>query len=52
MKGGVFLDKDNNRKIRREEQKGEEKPYISEVQEFRKPEGYEDAFERYYTKQK
>jgi hypothetical protein len=45
------LDNDN-REIRREKQKGEKKSYISEVQEFRKPEGYEDAFKRYYPKQK
>ena len=45
-------DKDNNREVSKEEQKGSEKKYISEVQKFHKPEGYEDAFEKYYPKQK
>lgn len=26
--------------------------YVSEVQEFNKPEDYEDAFKRYYPKEK
>lgn len=50
--GGVVLDKDTNREITREKQKGRKETYISEVQEFRKPEGYEDAFKKYYPKQK
>jgi hypothetical protein len=50
--GGGILDKDNNREITREKQKGRKKPYISEVQEFHKPEGYEDAFKRYYPKER
>ena len=50
--GGVILDNDNNRVVSREKQKGRKKSYISEVQEFHKPEGYEDAFKKYYPKQK
>jgi hypothetical protein len=46
------LDKDNNREVTREKQKGRKKTYISEVQEFHKPEGYEDAFKKYYPKEK
>jgi hypothetical protein len=45
------LNKDN-REISTEKQKGKEKPFISEIQEFHKPEGYEEAFKRYYPKQK
>jgi hypothetical protein len=46
------VDNDKNREVSREKQKGREKTYISEVQEFHKPEGYEDAFKKYYPKQK
>jgi hypothetical protein len=46
------LDSENNKKISTENKKGKEKSYISEVQEFHKPEGYEDAFKRYYPEQK
>ena len=49
--GGVILDKDN-RETTREKQKGRKETYISEVQEFDKPEGYEDAFNKYYPKEK
>ena len=41
-----------NREITREKQKGGKGTYISEVQEFNKPEGYEDAFKKYYPKEK
>jgi hypothetical protein len=51
--GGVNLDNNNNnRKVRREVQKVGKKTFVSEIQEFDKPEGYEDAFKRYYPKQK
>lgn len=50
MTGGVNLD--NNKKVRREVQKVGKRAYISEVQEFSKPEGYEEAFKKYYPKQK
>lgn len=46
------MDKDNNREITREKKKGRKETYISEVQEFHKPEGYEDAFKKYYPKEK
>jgi len=46
------LENDNNRKVSREKKKGRKKTYISEVQEFQKPEDYEDAFKKYYPKQK
>lgn len=46
------MDSDNNRHVRTEKKKLGKKTYISEVQEFQKPEGYEDAFKRYYPKQK
>ena len=52
LTGGVILDKDDNRKITKEKLKVGKKTFISEVQEFQKPEGYEDAFKRYYPKQK
>ena len=45
------MDKEN-REITREKQKGRKGTYISEVQEFNKPEGYEDAFKKYYPKEK
>jgi hypothetical protein len=50
--GGVMLNKNNNGEITREKQKGRKKTFVSEVQEFHKPEGYEDAFKKYYPKQK
>jgi hypothetical protein len=46
------LDNDKNIEVSREKQKGREKTYISEVQEFQKPEGYEDAFKKYYPEQR
>lgn len=47
------MDKDNNnRQLHREKQKVGEKTFISEVQEFKKPEGYEDAFKKYYPEEK
>jgi hypothetical protein len=48
--GGVNLD--NNKKVRREVQKVGKKTFVCEIQEFDKPEGYEDAFKKYYPKQK
>jgi hypothetical protein len=42
----------NNRKVRREIQRAGKKTYVSEVQEFSKPEGYEDAFKKYFPEQK
>lgn len=52
LTGGVILDNDDNRKVRKEKQKVGKKTFISEVQEFQKPEGYEEAFKKYYPKQK
>jgi hypothetical protein len=46
------LDNDNNRLVYREKQKVGKKTFISEVQEFKKPEGYEDAFKKYYPEEK
>ena len=46
------MENDNNRKVSREKKAEREKTYISEVQEFQKPEDYEDAFKKYYPKQK
>jgi len=46
------MENDTNRKVRREKQTENKKTFISEVQEFTKPEGYEDAFKEYYPKQK
>ena len=43
---------DNNREVKKAKQKVEKKTFISEVQEFQKPEDYEDAFKKYYPKQK
>lgn len=48
--GGAILN--NNREVRKEKQKGKKSTYISEIQEFDKPEDYEDAFKKYYPKQK
>jgi len=47
---------DDNKKVSREKQKiekqnGETKTFISEVQEFTNPEGYDDAFKEYYPEQ-
>ena len=55
-RGGVFLKTDDNKKVSREKQNvekqnGERKTFISEVQEFNKPEGYDDAFKGYYPEQ-
>jgi len=52
MLGGFNLKNDNNREVSKEKQRGRKQNYISEVQEFHKPEGYEDAFKKYYPKQK
>ncbi len=52
LSGGVILDNDNNRELRKKKQKVGKKTFISEVQEFQKPEGYEDAFKKYYPKEK
>lgn len=46
------MEHDNNRQVRKEKQKDGEKTFISEVQEFQEPEGYEDAFKKYYPKEK
>ena len=46
------MEHDNNRKVRKEKQKQGKKTFISEVQEFQTPEGYEDAFKKYYPVQK
>jgi len=52
LTGGVILENDSNREVRKEKQKDGEKTFISEVQEFKKPEDYEDAFKKYYPEQK
>lgn len=41
----------DNRKISKVKQEGKNGTYISEVQEFKSPEGYKDAFQRYYPKE-
>ncbi|MGV8983434.1 hypothetical protein [Clostridium sp.] len=46
------MDNESNREVRKVKQKVGKKTYISEVQEFHKPENYEDAFKKYYPKQK
>jgi len=46
------MDNNDNREVRKEKQKVDGKTFISEVQEFQKPEGYRDAFKKYYPKQK
>ncbi|MCB2291069.1 hypothetical protein LGK97_15140 [Clostridium sp. CS001] len=46
------MEKSNNREVTREKKKGRKGAYISEVQKFHKPEGYEDAFKKYYPKEK
>lgn len=43
--------KHDNRTISKVKQKGDNGTYISEVQEFDPPEGYEDAFHKYYPKE-
>ncbi|MBU3093596.1 hypothetical protein K2F40_04825 [Clostridium sp. CM028] len=43
---------DKNREVRKEKQSEDKKTFTSEVQEFHKPEDYEDAFKGYYPKQK
>ena len=55
-RGGAILKSDINKKVSREKQNvekrnGEKKTFISEVQEFNKPEGYEEAFKEYYPEQ-
>lgn len=51
-KGDVILDNDNNKKVKREKQELGGKTFISEVQEFDRPMDYEEAFKKYYPKQK
>ena len=46
------MEKDNNRKVTKEKQTENKKTFISEVQEFKKPEGYDDAFKAYYPENK
>ena len=43
---------DSNTKVSSEKQEGSKGTFVSEVQEFDKPEGYEDAFKKYYPKEK
>ncbi|WP_160169928.1 hypothetical protein [Clostridium hydrogeniformans] len=46
-------DKDkSNKKVKTKIVQGEKGPYISEVQEFEEPVGYEEAFKTYYPKDK
>ncbi|MCB2294197.1 hypothetical protein LGK95_11785 [Clostridium algoriphilum] len=46
------MENDSNRKVTKEKQTENKKTFISEVQEFKKPEGYDDAFKAYYPEQK
>jgi hypothetical protein len=43
---------DNNKKVTKEKVTENKKTFISEVQEFKKPVGYEDAFNVYYPEEK
>jgi len=43
---------DNNKKVTKEKVIENKKTFISEVQEFKKPVGYEDAFKLYYPEEK
>ena len=50
------MENDSNKKVRKEKQyvekkNGDTKAFISEVQEFDKPEDYDDAFKEYYPEQ-
>ena len=46
------MEKDNNRTVSKEKITENKKTFISEVQEFKKPEDYDDAFKEYYPKEK
>lgn len=46
------MNNDSKREVKKEKQKDGDKIFISEVQLFNKPEGYEDAFKQYYPKEK
>ncbi|GCD10247.1 hypothetical protein G9F71_011915 [Clostridium sp. FP2] len=46
------MNNEKNKEVRKEKHKEGEKTFISEVQEFQRPEGYEDAFKKYYPQQK
>lgn len=46
------VDNDNNKKVSKEKITENKKTFVSEVQEFKKPEGYDDAFKEYYPKEK
>ena len=48
--GGFILD--NNRKVTKEKVTENKKTFISEVQEFKEPVGYKDAFNVYYPEDK
>ena len=43
-------DEKNNKTIRKEIVKDKKGSYVSEVQEFKKPADYEEAFKQYYPK--
>ncbi|MBU3159986.1 hypothetical protein KPL37_09500 [Clostridium frigoris] len=50
------MDNDSNKKVSTEKQyvekkNGDKKTFVSEVQEFNKPENYDDAFKQYYPEQ-
>ena len=56
IRGDVILEKDSNKKVSREKQyventNGDKKTFVSEVQEFDKPEDYDGAFKEYYPEQ-
>ncbi|MBU3182658.1 hypothetical protein [Clostridium psychrophilum] len=46
------MENDKNRKVTKEKQTENKKTFISEVQEFKKPEGYDEAFKEYYPELK
>lgn len=45
------MEKDNNKTVSKEKITENQKTFVSEVQEFKKPEGYDDAFKEYYPKE-
>lgn len=48
----MVKNKKSNTKVYKKVISNKNRNYISEVQEFDKPEDYEDAFKRYYPKEK
>lgn len=46
------MENGKNRKVTKEKQTENKKTFISEVQEFKKPEDYDEAFKAYYPELK